>query len=101
MLTPETFLKKEKEFEKKEKVVYSTTFPVEDSEKIKSYSEKYGFSKSQTIRYFTILGMQAHKKRAKLRKQYESIAEEDMIRESIIEEFHERIKEQEKNSDCE
>lgn len=91
MITIESFKKFEKENASKEKVVYSTTVNKEDSEKINNYAEKYGISKSAILRYFIILGMQSHKKRNKLRKRYESLAEEDMLREAIIEEFHRRI----------
>lgn len=91
MITIESFKKLEKENASKEKVVYSTTVSEEDSEKINNYAEKYGVSKSAILRYFIILGMQSHRKRNKLRKRYESLAEEDMLREAIIEEFHRRI----------
>lgn len=91
MINIEAFKKLEIENTGKEKVVFSTAFSTEDSEAINNCAEKFGLSKSAMLRYFALLGMQAHRKRNKLRKRYESIIEEDMIREEIVEEFHRRI----------
>ena len=91
MINIEAFRKLELENASKEKVVYSTFFSKEDSDAIIGCAEKFGLSKSAMLRYFALLGMQAHRKRNKLRKRYESIIEEDMIREEIVEEFHRRI----------
>ena len=95
MLTPEIFFQKEQEFREKEKVVYSTTLLREDSDKLQRYAEKLGMNKSQAVRYFTVLGMQLHKKRNQLIKQngneYKAAAEEELIRSEIIKEFQRRL----------
>ena len=90
MVTIEKFKKQMEEPTEEKMVDFHMRLYPKDLERIEKYAEKFNISKAAAGRYFIILGMQAHKKRIQLHKRYDSIIEEDMIREEIVEEFHRR-----------
>ena len=90
MITIEKFKKQEGEPSTEKMVDLHVRMSPTDLERIGKYAEKYGIPRAAAARYFIILGMQAHRKRIQLAKRYNSIIEEDMIREELVEEFHRR-----------
>lgn len=91
MINLETFKKMEKKPRESKGVDFTTSLSQKDADAINKFVDSTGLNKSQAIRYFTILGMQTHKKRNTMKKRYETLIEEDMIRDEIIEEFHRRL----------
>ena len=60
-------------------------------EMLEKFCEKHSLSKSSAARYFCTLGMQAHRKRSRMKKEYGRDAEKQMLREEIIAEFERRL----------
>lgn len=58
---------------------------------LERFCAKHGLSRSSAARYFCTLGMQAHRKRSRMKKEYGEEAEKQMLREEIIAEFERRL----------
>ena len=58
---------------------------------LEKFYRKHNLSKSAAARYFCTLGMQAHRKRSRMRKEYGEDAERQMLREDILAEFERRL----------
>lgn len=91
MITINQFKNQEKETAGEKMTDLHVRFRSGDLAAIEKYAAKFEIPKASAVRYFCLLGMQAHRKRNALRKRCESIAGEDMIREATIEEFHRRF----------
>ena len=64
--------------------------PKED-DMLEKFCGKHKLSKSDAARYFCTLGMQAHRRRSRMKKEYGDDAERQMLREDILAEFERRL----------
>ncbi len=62
-----------------------------ENELLEKFCQKHKLSKSDAARYFCTLGMQAHRKRSRMKKEYGDDAERQMLREDILAEFERRL----------
>ena len=62
-----------------------------ENKMLEKFCRKHKLSKSAAARYFCTLGMQAHRKRSRMRKEYGDDAERQMLREDILAEFERRL----------
>ena len=63
----------------------------EENDMLERFCRKHNLSKSAAARYFCTLGMQAHRKRSRMKKDYGEDAERQMLREDILAEFERRL----------
>ena len=62
-----------------------------ENELLEKFCQKHKLSKSAAARYFCTLGMQAHRKRSRMKKEYGDDAGRQMLREDILAEFERRL----------
>ena len=62
-----------------------------ENDMLEKFCGKHKLSKSNAARYFCTLGMQAHRKRSRMKKEYGDDAERQMLREDILAEFERRL----------
>ncbi len=62
-----------------------------ENDMLEKFCGKHKLSKSDAARYFCTLGMQAHRRRSRMKKEYGDDAERQMLREDILAEFERRL----------
>ena len=62
-----------------------------ENDMLVKFCVKHNLSKSDAARYFCTLGMQAHRRRSRMKKEYGDDAERQMLREDILAEFERRL----------
>ncbi len=62
-----------------------------ENDMLEKFCGKHKLSKSDAARYFCTLGMQAHRKRSRMKKEYGDDAERRMLREDILAEFERQL----------
>ena len=62
-----------------------------ENDMLEKFCGKHKLLKSDAARYFCTLGMQAHRKRSRMKKEYGDDAERQMLREDILAEFERRL----------
>ena len=90
MITISEFIRKGKIEGEKLADTHLGLYPKEN-DILEKFSRKHNLSKSAAARYFCTLGMQAHRRRSRMRKEYGDDAERQMMREDILAEFERRL----------
>ena len=62
-----------------------------EKDMLEKFCSKYKLNRTSAARYFCILGMQTHRKRSRMRKEYGDDAVRRILREEIIEEYERRL----------
>ena len=62
-----------------------------ENDMLEKFCGKHKLSKSDAARYFCTLGMQAHRRRSRMKKEYGDDAGRQMLREDILAEFERRL----------
>ena len=62
-----------------------------ENDMLEKFCGKHNLSKSDAARYFCTLGMQTHRRRSRMKKEYGDDAERQMLREDILAEFERRL----------
>lgn len=96
MVELDSFLKKEKSKDEEgpELVrICQATLYDKDAKMVTDLAEKYDVPKASILRYFVHLGISAHVKRAKIRKELDPIVDRKVILQGMIEEIEKRLSE--------
>ena len=90
MITIREFIRNGKKEGEKLVDAHVSLYPKE-YEMLEKFCQKHSLTKSSAARYFCTLGMQAHRKRSRMKKEYGDDAEKQMLREDIIAEIEKRL----------